>query len=66
MGLYHNAQVITFLNHAGLSSSYYSTWEHLKRLTDEARFLQLIKIDHWLWIYDNLNFYQTVRHEREG
>ena len=54
------------MNHAGVSLSYYLTWEHLKRLTDEARFLQLIKVDHWLWIYDNLNFYQTVRHEREG
>ena len=26
----------------------------------------IIQRDHWIWVYDNLNMSQRVRHEREG
>ena len=42
------------------------TWSHLLKLTDEAQYTQQVQTGHWLWIYDNLNLHQVVRHEREG
>ena len=54
------------MNHIGVCLSYDATWQCLRRLTSEARFLEIIKHDHWIWIYDNLNFKMSIRHERSG
>ncbi len=35
-------------------------------LTAEARYLGIVREGHWQWVYDNINMYQRVRHEREG
>lgn len=59
-------KAITVLNHAGLCVSYTSVWKYLKQLTAEARFLEIVREGHWLWVYDNLNLHQHVRHERQG
>ena len=53
------------LNHAGVCLSYDSTWLYLKRLTDEARYLQVVKQGHWMWAYD-INIHMQARHERQG
>ena len=63
----HNIiQITTVLNHAGLCTSYATTWKYLKQLTQESMYLESIKEGCWLWIYDNLNLHQKVRHERQG
>lgn len=36
------------------------------KLTQDAQYAQQIKDGHWIWVYDNLNLHQVVRHEREG
>ena len=46
--------------------SYTSTWNYLQQLTSQARYTDLVKSGHWIWVYDNLNMHQRVRHEREG
>ena len=46
--------------------SYQRSWEYLRQLTAEAELLQVVQNGHWLWVYDNVNLHQTVRHEREG
>ena len=59
-------QVLRVLNHAGICLSYEATWQYLKQLTREANFTDMVKCGHWIWVYDNLNFRQAVRHERSG
>ena len=59
-------QAITTLNHAGVCSSYTSAWKYLQQLTLEAKYTEEVKTGHRLWVYDNLNLHQGVRHEREG
>ena len=54
------------LNHAGICLSYEATWQYLKQLTREANFTEMVKCGHWIWVYDNLNFCQAVRHECSG
>ena len=54
------------LNHAGISLSYTVTWDYLRQLTTEARYLECVRDGHWQWVYDNVNIRQAVRHEREG
>jgi hypothetical protein len=46
--------------------SYKSTWEHLLKLTSDAKYKEQVQEGHWIWVYDNLNMHQVVRHEREG
>ena len=46
--------------------SYDATWQCLRQLIHEAGYLDMIREGHWIWIYDNLNFSQKVRHERSG
>ena len=46
--------------------SYQRTCEYLLQLTEEAKLLEMVRSGHWLWVYDNMNLYQKVRHEREG
>ena len=62
----HIIQIITVLNHAGLCTSYSTTWKYLKQLTQESRYLEIIREGYWLWVYDNLNLHQKVHHERQG
>ena len=54
------------LNHAGVCVSHTTAWKYLRKLTDEAMYLNRIQDGHWIWAYDNLNIYQRVRHERYG
>ena len=46
--------------------SYTATWNYLRQLTSQARYTDIVKSGHWIWVYDNLNMHQRVRHEREG
>ena len=57
---------MTALNHAGICMSYASTWNYLRLLTSQAKYTELVKSGHWIWVYDNLNIHQRVRHERAG
>ena len=43
-----------------------SAWQHLRRLASGAHYLEVVRSGHWIWIYDNMNLHQGVRHEREG
>ena len=36
------------------------------RLVTEAQYLEKVKMGKWIWVYDNLNYYRWVRHERKG
>ena len=54
------------LNHAGICVSYWTAWNYFKKLTAEAMYIEAIRRDHWLWVYDNFNMHEWVRHEREG
>lgn len=54
------------LSHAGVGMSYIATWSYLQKLTQDAEYSKQVMSDHWIWIYDNLNLHQAVRHEREG
>ena len=59
-------QAIAALNHGGICLSYDMTWTYLKRLSEEADYQGQVKEGHWLWVYDNFNYHQTTRHERQG
>ena len=59
-------QTISVLNHCGVCVSYNTAWKYLKQLTQEARYLEVVRDGHWQWVYDNLNALQSVQHEREG
>lgn len=59
-------QALTALSHAGMCMSYTSTWSYLMKLTSDANYVDQVQEGHWIWVYDNLNLHQTVRHEREG
>ena len=54
------------LNHASVCVSYVSAWQYLRQLTTEAQYLEVVREGHWIWVYDNVNIHQKVRHEREG
>ena len=54
------------LNYAGICMSYQRSWEYLHQLTTEAKLLEVVRSGYWLWVYDNVNLHQRVRHEREG
>ncbi len=36
------------------------------KLTLDAQYKEQVQEGHWIWVYDNLNLHQVVRHEREG
>ena len=59
-------QAICVLNHGGVCASYMCAWKYLRKLTEEARYHQLIQSGHWTWSFDNVNLQQKVKHEREG
>ena len=46
--------------------SYQTAWKYLKHVTAEAHYQETVRSGHWQWVFDNLNLYQPVRHEREG
>ena len=54
------------LSHAGVCMSCMSTWAYLNKLTMDAKYKEQVQEGHWIWVYDNLNLHQVVRHEREG
>ncbi len=62
----YNMQVINCLNHAGICVSHTTTWKYLKQLTQQSRYTELLREGHWIWVFDNLNIHQKVRHERDG
>ena len=53
------------LNHAAITLSYTVTWDYLRQLTTEARYLECVRDGHWQWVYD-VNIRQAVQHEWEG
>ena len=57
---------MTALNHGGVCVSYKCAWKYLRQLTLEARYQELIQSRHQMWVYDNINAQQRIRHEREG
>ena len=57
---------LTVLNHAGIFLSYNATLMYMKRLVDQADYPAQVKQGRWLWVYDNFNMHQTIRHERQG
>ena len=59
-------KVITVLSHAGICLSYTATWKYLLQLTEEAQYAEQVRSSHWLWVLDNVNLHQKVRHERQG
>ena len=46
--------------------SYSTAWRYLLQLTTEAKYDRAIQEGKWLWVFDNVNFQQRVRHERQG
>ena len=46
--------------------SHMTTWKYLRQLTQEAKYLDVVRQGHWLWVYDNLNLLKSIRHEQEG
>ena len=46
--------------------SYTATWDYLIKLTQDAKYTEKVQSGHWVWVYDNLNLHQPVRHERVG
>ena len=36
------------------------------KLVNEAQYLNQVQQGRWIWVYDNLNYHQRVRHERKG
>ena len=54
------------LNHAGVCLSYAATWNYLEQLIECIDYMGQLRQGHWLWIYDNFNIHQAIRHERQG
>jgi len=52
------------LNHAGVCLSYDSTWLYLKRLTDEARYLQVVNPLSAIGVYIRLTNTSVQRERR--
>ena len=61
-----NKEVITHLNHMGVCMSYSQAWRRLKSIASDPAGLQQLVDKPLLWVYDNLNIYQRVHHERSG
>ena len=62
----HIYRKIVVLCHTGICMSHTSAWNYLLKLTTDAKYKQKVQEGHWLWVYDNLNLHQKVRHERQG
>ena len=43
-----------------------TSWNYLLQLTAEAQYDALVRSGFWVWIFDNVNLQEKVRHEREG
>ena len=59
-------QVMRVFNHCGVCLSYDATWKYLLKLSEKAQFPEIVGDGHWIWMYDNLNFQQKIRHEPSG
>ena len=46
--------------------SYVTAWRYLRQLPMDAKYLEVVQHEHWLWVYDNLNLLKGIRHECEG
>ena len=46
--------------------SYYATWNYLRLLITQSQYVDMVRSGHWMWVYDNLNIHQRVRHEHSG
>ena len=46
--------------------SYYATWNYLRLLITQSQYVDVVRSGHWMWVHDNLNIHQRVRHERSG
>ena len=59
-----HSKAMAVLNHAGVCLAYDTTWTYLKKLVDHADYSSQVRQGRWLWVYDNFNMHQTIRHER--
>ena len=59
-------QALTVLNHTGVCLSYRQTWSYLKQISLDIECYDDLSLNHYLWIYDNLNIHHIVRHKQEG
>ena len=59
-------QAIAVLNHAGISVSYTTAWKYRQELIIQSDFQQMVRSGRWLWVFDNVNMLQKIRHERQG
>ena len=41
-------------------------WNYLKSVVQQSNFTHQVQQGSWLWMYDNLNIYQRICHERQG
>ena len=61
-----NPQAMSVLNHAGVCLSYDATLIHMKNMVDKEDYMTQVQQGRWLWVYDNFNMHQAIRHERQG
>ena len=57
-------EVITHLNRMGLCMSYSQTWRRLEDVAADPERLRDVRSKPVLWVYDNLNIYRSLHHER--
>ena len=62
----YSDQAMTVLNHAGVCLSYDATLIHMKKMVDKEDYITQVRQGRWLWVYDNFNIHQAIRHERKG
>ena len=43
----------------GVCVSHMTAWKYLRQLTQEAKYLDVVRQGHWLWVYDNLNLLKS-------
>ena len=57
-------EVITHLNRMGICMSYSQTWRRLEDVAADPERLRDVRSKPVLWVYDNLNIYRSLHHER--
>eukprot|EP00118_Oscarella_pearsei_P007217 m.34573 g.34573 ORF g.34573 m.34573 type:complete len:252 (+) comp31999_c0_seq2:517-1272(+) len=60
-----NREAKGHLNHMGVCQSYVQAWRRLTSIACDPRRLQNVIDEPCLWVYDNLNIFKGVRHERK-
>lgn len=61
-----NKEVITNMNHMGICLSYKQAWRRLKIIASDQTRVQRLAEKPLMWVYDNLNVFRGVHHERSG